>query len=327
MIRFIAKCILIPAAAGFLIYVLNKEYRPINNDNYWDLVKYDYMGTEYKDIQIANIGSSHGAYDFDYTIFTEQGYSCFNFGNTSQSYNYDYALLKEYGNNILPGSVLFIPVSYFSFNNEVVNDTEKEALSTKYYRILSPENMPDYDPYVDLVTYRLPILSAGKDIMKLFNKWFPNLPSLSIIAYAADTGVNVEEFAARANSRYSRHFDNKEEYFMPERIGELYAIIDYCQEHNITPVLITTPFSSYYYNQVSAEFLEQFRNTVATISHDTGVNYYDYSHDERFLDNLVLFSDSDHLNEDGALYFMEVLQDEIIELKGLVANPEELPYQ
>lgn len=315
MIRFIAKCILIPAVAVFLIYVLNWEYKPINNDHYWDLVKFDYLGTEYKDIQIANVGSSHGAYDFDYTIYTERGYSCFNFGNTSQTYDYDYALLKEYGNNMLPGSVLFIPVSYFSFNNETVNDTEKQALSTKYYRILSPENMPNYDPYVDLVTYRLPILSAGKDIMKIFNKWFPTLPSFSIIAYAADTGVNAEEFAARANSRYSRHFDNKEEYFMPERITELYEIIDYCMEHDITPVLITTPFSSYYYDQISDKFLEEFHSTVTTIASDTSVNYYDYSHDERFRDNLELFSDSDHLNIDGARYFMEVLTDEVAELE------------
>lgn len=315
MIRFITKCILIPAAAAFLIYTLNKEYVPINNDNYWDLTKFDSLGTEYKDIQIANVGSSHGAYGFDYTKFTEQGYSCFNFGNTSQSYNYDYALLKEYGNNILPGSVLFIPVSYFSFNDEVINETEREALSTRYYRILSPENIPDYDPYVDLVTYRLPILSAGKDITKLFSKWFPGLPGLSIIAHAAeDAGINVEEFAARASDRYSRHFDNKEEYFMPERIEELYDIIAYCREHDITPVLITTPFSGYYYDRVSAEFLEEFRSTVAAIASDTGVNYYDYSHDERFRDHLSLFSDADHLNEDGVRYFMEILTDEITEL-------------
>lgn len=315
MIRFIAKCILIPAAAVFLIYSLNKEYVPINDENYWDISRFIYMGTEHLNIQITNIGSSHGAYDFDYSKMTEQGYSCFNFANTSQTYDYDYALLKEYGNYILPDSVLFIPVSYFSFNNEVINDTEKEALSTRYYRILSPENMPDYDPYVDLVTCRLPILSAGKDITKLFAKWFPGLQSLSIIAYAAeDTGINVEEFAARASDRYSRHFDNKEEYFMPERIEELYDIIAYCREHDITPVLITTPFSSYYYDQVSAEFLEEFRSTVATVASDTGVNYYDYSHDERFRDNLSLFSDSDHLNEDGARYFMEILTDEVTEL-------------
>lgn len=315
ILRFIAKCILIPAAAVFAIYQLNQAYKPINDGKYLDLDKFYFVGTIHQNIQVANIGSSHGAYDFDYSLISEQGYSCFNFGNTSQTYDYDYALLKEYGHYLLPDSVLFIPVSYFSFNNEVVNTEEAEALNTRYYRILSPKNIPNYDPYVDLVTYRLPILSAGKDITKLFSKWFPNLPSFSIIAYAADNEVNVEKFVARTNDRYSRHFDNKEEYFMPERIEELYDIIAFCQENDITPVLITTPFSGYYYDLVSPEFLEEFSNTVATISSDTGVNYYDYSNDERFRDNLNLFSDSDHLNEEGARYFMEVLTEEVTELE------------
>lgn len=312
MFRFIMKCILIPAAAIFLIYELNKAYVPINDESYWDLTKFDVLEYENPDIQLANIGSSHGAYDFNYTIITDRGYNCFNYANTSQTYNYDYALLKEYGYHMVPGSVLFIPVSYFSFNNEVVNASEAQALSTRYYRVLSPENMPDYDLYVDIITHKLPILSAGKDISKLITKWFPGL---SIIAHAAESEINVEEFASRARDRYGRHFDNKEEYFMPERIEELYDIIAYCREHEITPVLITTPFSSFYYDQVSAEFRIEFYALVDDIIADTGVNYYDYSYDERFRDNLELFSDSDHLNDDGARLFMEILTKEVSELK------------
>ena len=270
MFRFIAKCILIPAAAVFIIYELNKAYIPINDQKYLGLLKYGLFDRDYCEIHVANLGSSHGAYDFDYGIIAERGYTCFNFAETSQTYNYDYALLKEYGKYMSPISVLFIPVSYFSFNNEVVNSTEEEAMSVRYYRILSPENIPNYDPYVDIITNRLPILSAGEDILKLFPKWEPGL---SMIVYAADTGNDVEEFARIANDRYSRHFDNKDEYFMPERIEELYDIIAYCQEHEITPVLITTPFSRYYQELVPLEFLEEFHNTVTAISNDTGVNY------------------------------------------------------
>ena len=210
----------------------------------------------------------------------------------------------------MDGSVLFIPVSYFSFNNEVVNRSEAEAMSVRYYHFLSPENIPDYDPYVDIITNRLPILSAGEDILKLF----PNLSPV-LTAHAANEGIDVEEFARRAGERYSRHFDKKEEYFMPERIEELRAIIAYCQEHKITPVLITTPFSKYYTDLVSQEFLQEFRETVSGIISDTGVVYYDYSFDERFRENLQYFSDSDHLNPEGAAYFMSILWNELPEMK------------
>ena len=310
IIRFALKCVLIPAAAMFLIYLMNRPYKAIDEQKYQDILKFDMLGRNYWEVHIGNLGSSHGAYDFVYDDIMARGYVCFNFANTSQSYNYDYAILKQFGQYMVDGSVLFIPVSYFSFNNEVVNRSEAEAMSVRYYHFLSPENIPDYDPYVDIITNRLPILSAGEDILKLF----PNLSPV-LTAHAANEGIDVEEFARRAGERYGRHFDKKEEYFMPERIEELREIIAYCQEHKITPVLITTPFSKYYTDLVSQEFLQEFRSTVDNIVSDTGVVYYDYSFDERFRENLQYFSDSDHLNPEGAAYFMSILWNELPELK------------
>lgn len=310
VIRFILKCILIPAAAVIIILILNEPYREINDQKYMDTVKFTLLKDNPQQIEIANLGSSHGACDFVYDAITQRGYSCFNFANTSQSYNYDYAVLTEFGQNMTAGSVLFIPVSYFSFNNEVINSVEAESMSLRYYRFLSPNNIPDYDPYIDIITNRLPILSAGKDILQLF----PKLNTV-LTAHAADNGINTEEFIRRAQERYSRHFDNKEEYFMPERIENLRDIIDYCKQNQITPVLITTPFSTYYNDLVSQDFLKEFYETVNTVASDTGVNYYDYSHDERFGANLEYFSDSDHLNETGAAYFMDIIWNETEELE------------
>lgn len=309
IVRFALKIIMIPAAAVLIICLLNKPYKKIDDQKYMDILKFTLLGTHYHEVNIGNLGSSHGAYDFSYDNIMSKGYTCFNFANTSQSYNYDYAVLQEYGHYMTSGSVLFIPVSYFSFNNEVTNSTEAEAMSIRYYHLLSPKNIPDYDLYVDIVTTKLPILSAGEDILQLF----PDL-NTALTAHAANEGIDVEEFARRARDRYSRHFDNKDDYFWPERIEELYDIIDYCKDNDITPVLITTPFSKYYVDPVSQDFLQEFYATINKVVNDTDVNYYDYSHDERFYDNLEYFSDSDHLNETGALYFTDILWDEVEEL-------------
>lgn len=310
VVRFALKCILIPAAAICIIYMLNKPYKKIDEQKYLDILKFDMIGSTYQEINIGNLGSSHGACDFSYDKITEKGYTCFNFANTSQSYNYDYAVLKEFGPYMTDGSVLFIPVSYFSFNNEVINSTEAEAMSVRYYHFLSPENIPDYNPYIDVITNKLPILSAGKDILQL-------LPDLNTIltAHAANEGIDLEAFSRRAQERYSRHFENKDDYFLTERIENLYDIISYCNEHNITPVLITTPFTNYYNDLVPPAFLQEFYATINKITHDTCVSYYDYSHDERFLNNLERFSDCDHLNEAGAAYFTDILWDEVKELE------------
>lgn len=312
--RFFIKCLLIPAAAVLIIYCLNKPYRKINEGKYWDISKFWALGNEVTQVKVGNLGSSHGLYDFNYEPLEARGYECFNFGNTSQSYDYDFAVLKEYIQYMDEDSIMLIPVSYFSFNNEVVNKTEAEAMSLRYYHFLSPENIPNYDPYIDITTNKLPILSAGEDILKLF----PSL-NLSIIALAAENdGIDVEEFARRAQERYSRHFDNKEEYFLPERVQNLFDIINYCKEHDITPILITPPFSKYYRDLVPETFLQEFLETAYIIAADTDVEYYDYSNDDRFRDNLAYFMDADHLNEEGAAYFMEILINEIPKMRQLV---------
>lgn len=311
VLRFLLKCALIPGAAVLVILALNAPYRKIDEANYQDTLRFGGLGTVYWEIQIGNLGSSHGLNDFAYDHISERGYACFNFANTSQSYDYDYAILQEYGQYLSPGwSVLFIPVSYFSFNNEVTDAAEAQAMSIRYYHFLSPENIPHYDPYVDLVTHRAPILSAGEDILKLF----PALPP-ALTAHAEGNGVDESAFRQMAAERYSRHFDNKDSYFLPERIEELYRIIAYCREHKITPVLITTPLSKCYLDLVPQTFLQEFQTTVRKIADDTDVSYYDYSHDERFYANLVHFSDADHLTEEGALFFTDILWDEVEELQ------------
>lgn len=328
---FITKCIAIPAAAVLILFLLNIPYREIDDAKYMDMWNLRMLGNQINEVEIANVGSSHGAYDFTYDALTDEGFSCFNFGSVSQTYQYDLALLEEYGGHLDEGCVLFIPVSYFSFNNETVNETEAQALSVKYYHCLSPKNIPDYDLYTDIVTTRLPILSAGEDLLKLLPDFSPSLKVLAAEEDsetegsdgAATASAEMDEsavavFAERAAARYDRHFNNKENLFLPEREEQLLSLIDYCKKHELTPVLITTPFSSYYNNPVSEDFLDRFYGTVNRIASDTNVNYYDYSHDARFSENLTYFSDSDHLNAEGAAYFMEIIAEEVPELREVI---------
>lgn len=320
VLTFIIKCLAIPGAAVLLLYLLNIPYRQIDDDKYRDYWGLRMLGNQINEVEIANVGSSHGAYNFFYDDLTEEGFSCFNFGHASQTYAYDLALLKEYGKYLDEGCVLFIPVSYFSFNNETVNESEAQALSVKYYHCLSPKNIPDYDLFTDIVTARFPILSAGEELLDL-------LPD-SLTVHAQEGNGDMPEmdeaaiaaFAERAAARFDRHFNNKENYFLPEREEQLREIIAYCKEHEITPVLITTPFSIYYNSPVPEEFLDRFYSTINLIASDTGVNYYDYSHDDRFSENLTLFSDSDHLNEAGTKYFMEILEEEVPELREKIRD-------
>ena len=325
-------------------------------------------------IQLANVGSSHGQCAFSWdALAAERGYETFNFALTSQSFLYDYSLINMHKDDFTDGSILFIPVSYFSFNEEATDPADQEAISVRYYRILSPQYNPDYSLYKDLVTVRFPVLSAGEEIFELFKPpvIFPSLSeNKKNITYAAEAGMadaavsdntadvsgssvgtpesasdaagdntgesdtnesgttesgtpeeiygaeTVAEFEARGLARYQRHFENKEEYFEEDKKQNLIDLITLCKERNITPVLITTPYTVYYNQYVSADFLYEFYSVINEIALEYGVSYYDYSHDERFQTNLKYFGDADHLNPDGAVYFTNLLTEEVAELKA-----------
>ena len=314
-LNFILKCIAVSGIALILLLLLNYRYEQVMEDPYADAHKFDFMDSTYNNIQICNIGSSHGEYAFYYEELAKQdGYECFNFAMASQTYNYDLAILSMYREHFADNSLMFIPVSYFSFNNEVINEAEQESLNAKYYTFLSPGYIPDYSPYVDLVTHRLPVLSAGEDIIKIF-------PSLSIKALAADNDVPAsEEFYEKALNRYQRHMENKEDYFLQERIDNLYDILNFCKNNGITPILITTPYTSYYTDMVSGEFKTEFYNTISTIASATRTPYYDYSEDTRFSAHLEYFADADHLNTEGAVLFMDTIKEEIPEYREFLLN-------
>lgn len=110
---FITKCVAIPAAAVFILFLLNIPYRKIDDEKYMDMWNLRMLGNQINEVEIANVGSSHGAYDFVYDALTEDGYSCFNFGSVSQTYQYDLALLREYGKHLDEGCVLSFPSPTF----------------------------------------------------------------------------------------------------------------------------------------------------------------------------------------------------------------------
>ena len=371
MKKFIVKSVLAVCITFCCLFYLDMMYEQKVSTGMSEVNVFNFVP---HNIQLANVGSSHGQCAFSWdALAAERGYETFNFALTSQSFLYDYSLINMHKDDFADGSILFIPVSYFSFNEEATDPADQEAISVRYYRILSPQYNPDYSLYKDLVTVRFPVLSAGEEIFELFKPpvIFPSLSeNKKNITYAAEAGMadaavsdntadvsgssvgtpestsdaagdntgesdtaesgttesgtpeeiygaeTVAEFEARGLARYQRHFENKDEYFEEDKKQNLIDLIALCKERNITPVLITTPYTVYYNQYVSADFLYEFYSVINEIALEYGVSYYDYSHDERFQTNLKYFGDADHLNPDGAVYFTDLLTEEVAELKA-----------
>lgn len=255
-------------------------------------------------IQVCNLGSSHGLYGFCYDDIDKD--FCFNFSLVSQTLEYDNRILSYYEDRISAETKVIIPVSYFSFFGEGEQNTDVfQSKNLRYYKFL-PKEYISYYSFSEDIQAKLPLLFAYESIADIFYKENENdnIWSASLNASNYDAGYTVRKHVGQCCDEKGNVLLN------PDSIEALYSMIDICKEKGARPILITTPFTSEYLNGIMTDKIElydAFYKQIGKIVDKTGVEYYDYSFDERFSSNLDYFMDVDHLNKKGAKEFTKVV--------------------
>jgi len=294
--RFMARGLCFAAVWLAMLAALNHFYVRTNGYKSLDCTFKFYLVPD--GIQVANLGSSHGEYGLDYSGI--RGVTGFNFALSGQSLYSDLQVLEKFADRLAEGCTVIIPLSYFSF----VQARDHNNQHVLYYRWLDYGSIQNRDP-VEYVRFRLlPVINAGFNLKYLIRDKkaveFHYIPSM--------LGDNVEEFRkyARLHLQYCRDLMHEGGYEAFNR-ENLEGIIRLCLERGFRPVLITTPYTRYYNELFSQEFLDGFHATISDICHRYGLTYLDYSHDPRFAETLEWFVDSDHLNDKGRKAFTEIL--------------------
>ena len=271
-------------------------------------------------LDVCNFGSSHGLFGFNYEDVQYKGYACFNFGLVSQYISYDYRLIQHYGNHIGEGTIVFIPVSYFSLFGKIEEDHDDfESKNKRYYSILSPQLIKNYDIKTNIYVNYLPVL--GVDTSTLIKTLIGKGPvaednDSKWIRVASD--IDVLEDAKIACRRHMEKFmldDNGNRILNQHEIAALYELIKYCKDKGAEPILVTTPYLSEYTEEIknyAPDFYDEFYSVINLVTESSGVDFYDYAFDERFSNSYNLFFNSDHLNKEGARLFTNILMDETV---------------
>ena len=261
------------------------------------------------DIQICNLGSSHGK-DFDYSDFKDK-YTCFNFSLDGQHLMGDYTVLNYYRNNIKSGAIVFIIVSYqhlFSQGQLVMDE--------RYYRFLPRELIRDYDEKINFYTNYFPAL-AVTDCVVLFERIF-GVNFVTASPYEEMNPENSKKMAARRFINLMKYRIAKNDDGKRSRQDKyLYDIINLCKKIGAKPILVTTPYLKEFSEEIKQndnEFHKDFYEILDEVVHTTDVKYYDYSNDDRFCSNYDLFVDVDHLNHKGARKFTNILMREVLNI-------------
>ena len=297
-----------------LVLIINFWYMALDHRDLNNTAKFDDVP---HNIQICNLGSSHGLYGFNYEALSEQ-YTCFNFALNSQSLSYDARILEYYKDHLQNGSIVFVTISYPSFFGlPETLDEEFTDKNMRYYDFLPPAYIKDYDIKTALLT-KFPSLYA-----------YETLP-LALIGHYVDADTSLAGWEAEidhvglpdnTSATLKRHLiynkldENGNRIRNQEEIDALYKIIEICKEIGATPVLVTHPYSLVYENNISIyfpDFFDDFYTILDEIIYNTGVDYYNYSRDERFFKDFTYFRDADHLNKAGATLFTEILANEVL---------------
>lgn len=269
-------------------------------------------------IQICNFGSSHGLYGFNYEDV--KNYTCFNFALSSQTLLYDYKILMNYKANINHGTTVFILVSYFSFlGKPQVEEENFASINRRYYKILPHNLIEKYDWKTDVYVNYLPVMISCKNLLDIVKISF--LPEVKKDAIGKE--MNHKDCEKDAQAAYLRHIvtnkinSNGIRIYNQEYFDSLYGMIKLLREIGATPILITTPYTREYTDTIrkhDPKFFGEFYANINDIVKKTGIKYYDYSRDERYINDYSLFRDSDHMNKKGARIFTNNLLKEVLNI-------------
>lgn len=287
---------------------LNLRYK---NTNYYlqlnGLGKFRNVPNE---IEVLNLGNSHEQAGIIYDDTKFKGY---NMALASQPFEYDYQVLDFYHEHLANGAIVIIPISYFDwyYNYEEIFMSEISAYNERYYSILDKDHIMNYKIQKDILYNRFPLLTAGKSMTYIFDdiNWTNEAVNNNIVNNINETAEYkykswTEEVMASKTAEKER--------VKSKNIRYLKKTINYCYKQGYKPVLVTLPMT----NQLTKKFSQEFKNDYyacieEVLAEYPQLRYFDYSTNQIFSGNLQFFSDSDHLNADGALAFSEMFFEEL----------------
>lgn len=296
MKKFLWSIGLIAAGALALVIIANCIYSAVYEEprlTAYDNPEFDEMP---ETLTYVNIGSSHGGQSFRYAPLGEEIYSqAFNFGMGGQSYIYDYHFLKCYEDRINEeGGVLIVPISIFSLyvDEQLASDYASKIL--RYYPIL------DYE-YIE---------GGNRTDYILYKYIYPALPIIKAADKHIDTIFYLQNENAEFEDNRTQYDENGYPMIVQKNYDALLDIIELGRTHHMRVVLITTPVQQEFYESYGEKYVEKFHSDVEKLLEELQAEYWNledlYNHEESY------FTDSNHLNEEGASAFTQYVFDSIL---------------
>lgn len=292
--------LLINIAIEFLLFLRPNEYS----------YKRAYVEEHINDIRCLLLGNSHIANALKPNLL---GNDVFNMATLGRNIVYDIDLAKRYVPQMKRLEFLIIPLEYkqFYFDRQKDNPGEKGKLSgleesrkCMYYKYMGIR--------VDGFWYWSEILNSKLDYMSRFLKNDKDAVECDSLGYGGNNLLNRKynwmdwHLPKIVDTTIDANREKQKLLF-----SRYCTLAELAMNQGAKLVLIFTPMYKTYNNSTNPVVIKEMESFVANLKQKyPNVEYYDYSTDERFIDED--FYDASHLTDIGANKFSKIVKEEVL---------------
>jgi len=266
-------------------------------------VKRHAMERALKDTQILITGSSHSFYGIRPSLLSPHAFSL---AYVSQNLYYDTRLALKYLGSMPKLTTVVIPISYFSLegSSDLGAENWREPF---YYRIYGIRSIRQ--PWV-LANYSVLALYGPNEARSLMTQGPPSC-DVGEDGGVASGGLapgSTEKLASRA--ALIRHHGGMRPEYIAENVRRLEELLTALRSRGIRAIFVTTPVYRTYSSGIRRDAYRRMQDTLGSLCLRYGLRYLNHMEDPRFTE--ADFSDTDHLDLQGATKFTQILRNEII---------------
>ena len=233
------------------------------------------------------------------------GKNTFNLSGGGQTLKYDHFLFFKWANHYKKLKVVIIPVSYFSLY--VGNTILPDEIMEMNYKIYM-----DCPYHSNFSCYNFESLHFKHIHGKLINAYSSDKKTLRWkLGWIGSASMPMEDYqtVANWNKSLAKRLSFKSSENVNNNMCFICDVANYCMEHGVRLVLISTPHWKEYNQLLDNTQLRQTNYLVHQIQNQFPVDYYDYREDTSF--ELSDFSDMRHLSQKGAKKFTKLLKKDL----------------
>lgn len=305
MKRFLIKGLIF--AAPFVLLLSFIEYRLSKIPNGYNTKK-KFLERRVSGYEVLITGSSHAFTGIDPSTLDCQAY---NIAYLGQSLYYDSQLVLKYLDEMRSLKLLVVPISYQSLEYRLRNNPNDRWREDFYYRYYGIPKEEERDAWFDPVDYSF-IALYGIDESRLYvrNGFRPRIEGKIDENGWGNIGELSNITGEIAKDRIAHHHSIMRPEVINDNLSALSNMFEKVRAKNIAIVIVTTPISQAYADNISPERYARMQEGIDRLRKSYGVEYFNYFVDRRF--TVDDFRDSDHLNARGAEKFSRIIKDDFV---------------